>query len=244
MAVKETWRALARASHVTPPRDLTELVQLISSVPGVYWDRLLTRFHLTSDAVTQAWAQVTARAHAVDPMSEAALLAEWEPLVAALLAANRGDTDAARALEIFLAEEGAPEEVATFGRVLRQMWHGKHDREIIDGLGGSQRRIAAHALDVLTGSTAAPAELWPAIWIGPLLGEMVRAINGNGTSAAWVDHKLAEMAGRHPDLVRVLRRMRTGDHDPRLVDDVNDPADRAIVATILRYIALSTPDAD
>jgi tetratricopeptide (TPR) repeat protein len=240
------------------PADITQLCQRVDAVPGVDLGRLLARC-ASPDELQRALENLTARARAAAARSEsfAAILAMWEPLIAAIVAARHGDTDAATYVDTYLsaADSSAQDgrRIAAILAALRLIHHGNHDPDTSD-LDEVAKAIIARALDAVTGRSEIlidlwPAvstersevlvDLWPAVSFGSLMGHIVKAVAGSsGASAATAREKLDDLLTNPGDapLARALEQILGGDRDPGLASKLDDPADRAIVATVLHYI--------
>ena len=166
-------------------------------------------------------------------------LATWEPFMAAILAANSGNEQAAAILDAALARQKDSGQWTALVATLQRLRTGETGPGLLDGLDKWDAAIAKHALDVCVGTTALPAELWPAMSISPLLGHLVQAAAGSAEAAEKSRQFLNDMAetpGLVP-LVTVLDRILNGDRDPELVSQFSEPVYSAVVETVLHHIS-------
>lgn len=220
------------------PTDVRTLCRRVDAVPGVDFGGLLARC-ATPEEIQRALEDVTARARAAAarPESFAAILAMAEPLTAGIVAARNGDTDAAGYIDSYLS--AATEGSTLDGRfaALRRIRQGDHDPDT-SGLDEVDGAIVARALDAVAGRAEIEVNLWPAVSLGPLMGHVVKAMAfDSGRSAATARELIAEHLTEPTDaaLATTLDEILGGNLDPSLAG-LDDPTDRAIVATILRYI--------
>ena len=133
-AVAGSFEALcARVSQVEGVR----LAELLASLPGPATDG------------DQALAEVLRLAReqpAQPPDTEIGPLEQWEPAIAAVVAATRGDTEARAELEPLLAELDKTADWALLAGVLRQVLAGKRGQQLLDGLDKVDTAIAAELL--------------------------------------------------------------------------------------------------
>jgi hypothetical protein len=98
------------------------------------------------------------------------------------------------------------------------------------------------ALDALAGRVNVPEQLWPAMGIGPLLGDITAASRGDTAAVQRVrptlDHLASEpeMAG----LVAALEQILGGSRDPALPGTLYDPTEQAVVACVLEHVGTGT----
>jgi len=117
--------------------------------------------------------------------------------------------------------------------------------ETADAIRESTARFAAANIAPLAAEIDAgnvfPRELWPAMGIGSVLGNIVAAAQGDTTAAGWVRDELPNLAAA-PDwsaLAQALERILAGERDPGRLATLIDPSHRAAVATVLHYIGSS-----
>ena len=82
------------------------------------------------------------------PSSEtgAGLLEEWESVLAAVVAAARGDSEARAGLEPLLAELDKASDWATLAGVLRRVLAGERGQQLLDGLDEVDSQLVAEVL--------------------------------------------------------------------------------------------------
>ena len=243
----------------TVPADVAELCRLVSSVPGVYLDwvlaglapdqqvvehvlaELVDHARRVADSITAAPSAGAAVSADAVPPAMARWLAEWDPVIAGLAAAAQGNQQAATAVEQYLSLLRDSPDWAALAGALRRTQSGDSSQDLTAGLDGIDAAIAARTLSVLSGQASVPAGLWPAIGMGPLLGDVVAAGHGDTAAAERARLDLPTLAAQ-PDwaaLSRVLDRILTGDRDPGLTATLADATHRAVVATVLHYIGAS-----
>ena len=231
-------RALdADATVIAGVADLSEQV---ARVPGVDLDQLLAALAPDRDTAEQTLQQLMSRVRmlvAAPSVAVARYLAAWDPVVAAILAADDGDPQAAAALDDELARF---QDVAggMLAAALRRVRAGETGPELTSGLGEIGTTIVARALDARNGKVAIPASLWPAMRLGPLLGDIVEGAGGANETASHARQILARMAydPTLASLARTLDRILDGDRDPGLADQLGDPVHQAIIMTVLHHI--------
>jgi hypothetical protein len=215
------------------PADVNELCLLVAQdVPGARLGRELEQLNPDPDSTEQVLAELAARAAAASGSE----LAFWDPAIAALILADRGDTQAAIELERHLASGSASRAslAAAFHRILA----GERGPAVLAGLNMPETGIASRALAAISGNLAIPTELAPVMAWAPLLAAIVAAACGDAEQADRVQQDIGEMARqpRFREVSRALGRILDGDRRPELADDVADPTDRAIITTVLAHI--------
>ncbi|CAM5481572.1 CHAT domain-containing protein OS=Streptomyces glaucescens OX=1907 GN=SGLAU_15050 PE=4 SV=1 [Streptomyces glaucescens] len=278
----DTVRAVAHDLRVfgpvaaDPPDDPAVLCARVGEVPGVALEGLLTRVAGDPGRVREALAGLVARARdlaaAEDqeeagngggagraPVSAGAVEAVWalvwEPVLAGLVAAGRGNTAARVKVRQQLARHGALDpRFAALAGVLGRILDGERDGLVTAGLGPLDAPVAARALAALRreaaggtvgeaaggteGEDEVPVALWPAMHLGPALGSLVAVATGHGDPGAVTretldgfraDPALAELA---PVLAEILG----GARDPALAERLRQPTQRAVVSAVLRCI--------
>ena len=229
------------------PADIADLCRQVSEVPGVDLARLLTALGASRELAEQAYQEVTARvqaAAAAPPAPPSRHLASWDPVIAALLAARGGDTQAAAALDEELAQYSDSPDWAALAAALARIHDGETSPSLLDGLDQIDTAITTRALNALADRTTIPLELWPAIPLGQLMGDLVAAALGDSAAAARAGQTLDKLAGDpdHARLTAALRRILGGDHAPVVAAQLAGATDKAIVATILTHITASQPE--
>jgi hypothetical protein len=237
---------LRSAGIVKLPHDVAELCRLVGAVPGVKLDQLLERLSPTPGAVDRAWAHVLAASKTTESTVNGAHFAAWEPVVAGILVTDRGDPSAAEEIDAWLGELEWGSGNGPLVSALRRIRSGERDIRVLSTLDGPAKAIAAHVLDVLDGRASVPVDLWQATRIGPLLGDIVEAVNGGKSAAVRASQDLSDMArvSHHLVLSRVLNRILAGDRDDNLITESHDPVHQAVVTTVLKYIGSAAPGKD
>jgi tetratricopeptide (TPR) repeat protein len=224
------------------PADLAELHRRVADVPGVDLDQLLTKLAPDRQAVQRTLEELTNRIRALASTQRAPyapLLVAWEPVIAAMLAAKAGDTQADAVLNDWLADCERSENWSALARALRRLRAGQSGPELLHGLDNRDAVIVNRAQDALAGQITIPVALWA---VGPplrwLLALIVGAAIGADDAAPTARQRLDSLAAdpQRTALARALRRILHGDRDPSLASELDDPTDRAVVATALHHI--------
>ncbi|MEV7996140.1 hypothetical protein AB0O67_30885, partial [Streptomyces sp. NPDC086077] len=214
----------------------------VGRVPGVDLGRLLDRTAPEDGRVREVLAQLVREAHEDSDrgaQAEAAWRMVWEPAVAALVSAERGNSAAGVKLRQHLERYGAmaPRFEALTG-VLRRILDGERDPAVAAGLGPLDADVARRALGALRGEEAVAAELWPVMHLGLALGNFVATAAGHAETA---DANRATLEAFHTDpalraLAPVLEEILAGSRDPGLAGRLREPAQRAVVGAVLRCL--------
>jgi tetratricopeptide (TPR) repeat protein len=228
-------------SDATMPADVAGLCRQASEVPGVDLARILTALAPGPELAEQAYQQLTTRVQAAAAVPPSRHLAAWDPVIAALLAARDGDTQAAAAFDEELAQYSDSPDWAALAAALAKIRGGDTSPSLLDGLDRIDTAITSRALDALADRTTIPPALWHAIALRLFIGDVVAAAEGDSTRAANAGKILDELAkDRDYELiVAVLRRLLGGDRAPSLTAQLTEPTDEAIVATVLTHITAS-----
>jgi hypothetical protein len=226
------------------PADVAELCRRAAEVLGVHLDRLLAALtgpdiaeHALHDLITRA------RAEAAAPPSAASVarwLTTWDPVIAGIAAAAKGSTEAAAAVRGYLAGYRDSEDWATLAVALQHILEGDRGQDLAAGLDQIDTAVVMRALAVLAGQASVPAMLWPAMWLGRLLGDVVAAAEGDEGAARRARQGLAALTAE-PQLSGALGRIVDGDRDPSLPATLGDDTQQAVVATVLAYLAPAEP---
>jgi hypothetical protein len=178
-------------------------------------------------------------------------VANWDPVLSALVAAKGGDPDAADLLERVLAAREQQRDWTVLTGVLRRLAAGEHDADLLAGLDPIDSAIAQRAMDALDGQVAIEADAWRALVAAPggdespladalvtLAALVVIASRGDEAAKADLQPVLAEMAEQEQwaALAGVLPRIVAGERDPTLADGL-DETDTAVVTHILTLLA-------
>ncbi|HEY3561977.1 MAG TPA: CHAT domain-containing protein [Kribbella sp.] len=158
----------------------------------------------------------------------------WEPVIAALVAAVRGDTAAYIQLRRRLnALEQLDPQFATLPAVLRRIHDGERGPGLLAGLGPRDASIAVRAQDVLDDRATIDVDLWPALHLGAALASVVATATGDQEGSDFLegDPELAPLAD-------VLTAIVGGSRDSGLPGTLDDPTHRAMTAAVLHHIAM------
>jgi hypothetical protein len=177
---------------------------------------------------------------AATPVSHLRELAACEPFIAAMLAR---DGFVSEMLDSYLARYAQSVHRPALGEALTQIHHGRRDPGITSGLDEIETMIATRALDALAGRVTIPRDLWPAMAIAPVLGDIVAAANGDSTAASRARRELRTWAdGDSPDsaaLAVVLNQILDGDRAPALAAGLSTISNRVIIHAVLQYTGMS-----
>ena len=89
-------------------------------------------------------------------------LDQWEPVISGLVAADRGDTVADRALDLILASLAEHADWRQVVAVLRRIRTGERDPALVTGLDSIDTAIVRRALAALAGTVPVDANAWRA----------------------------------------------------------------------------------
>ncbi|WP_105972911.1 CHAT domain-containing protein [Streptomyces geranii] len=245
------------------PTDVEELCARVAEVPGVALDRLLTgldpdlaraRETLTA-LVREARERVAAEggsaaeqgtgagagagAYWLGVVQAAAWGMVWEPVLAALVAAERRNTAAQVKLRQHLDRlAGLDGMFVPLTVVLARIQGGERGPGVLAGLGTLDARVAERALDALAGRVTVPVELWTVMHLGIALGSFVGAALGEDGTGEVTRENLDGFASDPflAQLSSVLDRVLSGERDPALASGLPQPTQRAVVAAVLHFI--------
>jgi len=243
--VDESVRAAAAdmqtaGADTEPPADVADLCRRVAGIPGTDLDRLITLLAPDPDTAERTLRELVARIRdlAEAPPTDRRHLAEWDPVIAAVLAADGGDTRAVAALDTELDRLQDSSDWGALVAALRRLRAGDTGTDLLTGLDEVDAAIVTRAIDARDGKITIPAALWGAIGIGPLLLDLVDAAGGDAGAAGRAGEDLKAMA-EDPGLsalASALRRILGGDCDSGLAGQVDDPVERAVVETVLGHI--------
>jgi len=180
-------------------------------------------------------------------------LDQWESVISSLVAADRGDAVADRALDLILASLAEHADWRQVVAVLRRIRTGERDPALITGLDPIDTAIARRALAALAGTAPVDTNAWRG-GVAPtasraqsppleaLAQATVAAAQGDLDAANALQPLLLALAA-HPDwapLAAVVQRILAGDRDRELPDTLDHPAAAAVVRTVLNQ--LTEPD--
>jgi hypothetical protein len=127
----------------------------------VHLDRLITALQPDRQAVAGALAEILRAAADTDPGQDSAIqdqLQQWEPVIAATVAAAGGDSDAAAQLTPLLDQLVQDQDWATLAAVLRRIIGGERDGSLLQGLDRVDTEITGQVLARLAPPPDAPAQ--------------------------------------------------------------------------------------
>ncbi|MFF3375774.1 CHAT domain-containing protein [Streptomyces sp. NPDC002680] len=228
------------------PSGVEELCARVAEVPGVALDRLLAgldpglvRAREALDALVREAKEGVTGADRLGSVQAAAWGMLWEPVLAALVAAERRNTAAKVKLRQHLAQLAAMNAMfEPLADVLGRIQGGERGPGVLFGLGPLDAPVARRALDALAGRVTVPVELWTVMYLGIALGSFVStALGVAGTDEVTrenldgfaADPLLAPMAA-------ILEQILAGERDPRLATGLQQPTQRAAVAAVLHYL--------
>jgi hypothetical protein len=162
-------------------------------------------------------------------------------MIAALLAADSGDADADAAFQGNLAQLEDSNSYSHWAALIEAMCRihsGHRDPTVLTGLNVVHKLVAERALDALAGRVTVPLELWRAIPLQWLLGDLVAGAHGGTEAAARAHHDIESLIENlnWAVLARALLHIANGARDPDLVNSLTDATDRATLTTVLRHI--------
>jgi tetratricopeptide (TPR) repeat protein len=237
----------AKAEEEIIPADAAALCGRADKLPGVGLGRLVARISSDQVTVEHAYRDIVQRVRALAAHAPGATplitLVQWDPPIAAILAATQGNAAAGEMAQAFLgalAQAGRP----ALARTLHQIFEGKRDvGDLTSGLDDADTAVVRHALDALTGRIEIPGALWSATPIAGALVDLVAACRGAPAAPARARGHLTTMAA-HPgwsDLARVLERILAGERGDQLIADLTNPMHQAVVTLVLAEIEDARP---
>ena len=160
-----TSRVLARelrqeADRKELPGTLDEVIRVAEQTEGVHLDRLLTALQPDRRAVAAALAEILRAAADTDPGQDSAIqdqLQQWEPVIAATVAAAGGDSDAVAQLAPVLDQLAQDQDWAALAAVLRRIIGGDRDASLLPGLDPVGTAVTGQVLAQLAQPPDAPA---------------------------------------------------------------------------------------
>jgi tetratricopeptide (TPR) repeat protein len=149
-----TSRALAAEFRQDPDREglpvtLDEVIRVAEQTEGVHLDRLIAAMQADRQAVTDALTEILRAAASTDPGQDPAIhdqLQQWEPVIAATVAAAVGDSDAAAQLSPVLDQLAQTSDWGALAAVLRRIIGGDLDTSLLDGLDPIDTAITSQIL--------------------------------------------------------------------------------------------------
>jgi tetratricopeptide (TPR) repeat protein len=131
------------------PATLAEVIRAAEQTDGVRLGELITALEPDTEAAGDALARILRAAADLPPDDDADVaghLARWEPVIAAVAAACRGDRGAAARLGPFLDDWAKEQDWAALIAVLRRILGGERGEGLLDGLDPVDTAIALQTL--------------------------------------------------------------------------------------------------
>jgi hypothetical protein len=129
------------------PGTLAEVVRVAELTDGVRLGALISALQPDRAAAEAALAQVLREAADLPPADGIARnLGTWEPVIADVAAACRGDQDAAAELGLFVDERAKEQDWAALAAVLRRVLDSERGEALLDGLDPIDTAIARETL--------------------------------------------------------------------------------------------------
>jgi len=161
-----TRRALATelrqdAGREDLPGTVDEVVRVAEQTEGVHLDQLITALQPDRQAVAGALAEILRAAADINAGQDPAVqdqLRQWEPVIAAMVAAADGDSDAAAQLTPVLDQLAQEQDWAAVAAVLRRIISGDRDGSLLEGLNPTGTYIADQVLTRLAQPPDTPAQ--------------------------------------------------------------------------------------
>jgi tetratricopeptide (TPR) repeat protein len=137
------------------PASFAELTARVDVVDGVHLAQLIAQLTGHPDGGGEPLMAETAhlvRERIADAAAaDRARLAQWEPVIAAVVAAAGGDTEAAAALDPLLTSLGETSDWAVLVGVLRRILAGERGQDLLAGLDSTDTAITERTFDALAG---------------------------------------------------------------------------------------------
>ena len=236
----------------TPPQASTvsKLAAQVGKVDGVRLGLLVATLCPNPNVADQVLADVIQQARELpDETSEVrSHLEEWEPRIAALVAAVGGEEVAAAAINRSLDQIADDKNWSALVHVLRRILAGDRDREqLTAGLDAIGTAIVERALDAITGRiqltiSSAILQQWQ-----PIISAVAVAAVGKQELSEDLNRLLDQLADTSDwgTVVTVLRRILAGERNPDQLTvglDALDEIDTAIVGQVLARLAAPQGD--
>ncbi len=223
------------------PKSLPDLRDQVGLVPGVDLALLLTALAPEPGTAERVLGELLMRVRelaAASPAVNSGLLAAWDPVIAALLAFIDGDAGAGTALDEELDSCQDSADWSALAAALRSMRAGGADPELFTSLDETSAAIATRALDARSGQVVIPVDLWPAIGLRWWVASVVAGARGDAEAAAEARQVIDSLADDSDlsGLAAMFGRILDGERDPGRGTGLDDPMDRAVVATVLHHI--------
>jgi hypothetical protein len=143
------------------PGTIDEVIRAAEQTEGVHLDRLITTLQPDRQAVADALAEILRAAADTSPGQDPAIqdhLQQWEPYIAATVAAAGGDSDAAAQLAPVLDQLAQTSDWAALAAVLRRIIGGDRDDSLLEGLDPVDTAIVGQVLARLAQPPETPAQ--------------------------------------------------------------------------------------
>ena len=143
------------------PTTIDEVIRVAEQTEGVHLDRLITALQPDRQAVAAALAEILRTAADTSPGQDPAIqdqLQQWEPVIAATVAAAGGDSDAAAQLAPVLDQLAQDQNWAALAAVLRRIIGGDRDDSLLQGLDPIDTAITGQVLARLAQPPDTPAQ--------------------------------------------------------------------------------------
>ena len=138
---------------------MAEVIRVTEQTDGVRLGELITVLEPDTEAAGHVLARIlraAANLPADDDIDVDVHLQQWEPVIAAVAAAGRGDRDAAARLGPVLDDRAKEQDWAALVAVLRRILGGEHGEGLLDGLAPVATTIARQALTRLADGEPEP----------------------------------------------------------------------------------------
>jgi hypothetical protein len=214
------------------PASVADLCGTTDAIDGVHLGRLLASLG-AEDRLGQVLTEVIAAARQAT-LGISGLVASWDPAIAAVVAAHRGNENGMIAFHMFLSERAAEQPAAEIGQALSAL--------VIDGKPGDLETLPAVGAAVLTRASLAlaglvemPAELMSSVMIAHVFMLLVYGSAGPQNELDWLRNTLQGPATTNP-LFAALVRIADGERGAALADGL-DAIGQAAVRCVLFHIA-------
>ncbi|MEU8606727.1 CHAT domain-containing protein [Actinoplanes sp. NPDC048791] len=241
--VRALTRLLTR-DEAPPPTAFADVCRIVDQVDGVHLADLVARLPARAPDGQAAMDEVLRQARTLSSEEVLELqrhLTWWEPVIAALVAADRGDSDAAAVVEQVFTTRGEQSDWRRLVAVLRRISAGDHT-PALDGLDPIDTAVVRRLLDALAGTVAIDLNAWHTLTnpndqenaLTGFIEATVLAAGGDPDARAQLAPVLDDLAAdpQGATFAAVLRHILAGDRDPTLLDEL-DPATAAVVTVIL-----------
>ena len=223
------------------PEDVAALCAQVAGIPGADLGRLIAALAPEPDTAERVFGELLVHVQdlASPPLSAGPRnLAAWDPVIGALLAAEGGDAEASAMLDAELDRYQDSSDWGALVTALRRVRAGDTGGDVLANLNEIDTAIGSRALNTHDEKVSILVALWPAIQLRWWLADVVAGARGDETAAERARESIKKVA-EVPDLqalTGIFRRILDGERDPGLGTGLDDPTDRAVVATVLEHI--------